>query len=134
MSKVKMRYSKQREIIYKVLKNDTSHPNVDSIYMNVKKVIPDISLGTVYRNLNLLADQKEILRLDIGDGVVHFDARISPHYHLICDECGEIKDLFLDESLISTFIDKVQGECDEQIHNADIIFHGTCQNCLKKKS
>ena len=102
--------------------------------MNVKKVIPDISLGTVYRNLNLLADQKEILRLDIGDGVVHFDARISPHYHLICDECGGIKDLFLDESLISTFIDKVQGECDEQIHNADIIFHGTCQNCLKKKS
>ncbi len=134
MSETKMRYSKQREIIYEVLKNDMSHPSVDSIYMNVKKIIPDISLGTVYRNLNLLANQKKILRLDIGDGVVHFDARITPHYHLICDECGEIKDLFLDESLISVFIDKVQKESDEHIHNIDIVFHGTCQNCLKKKS
>ena len=67
MSETKMRYSKQREIIYEVLKNDMSHPNVDSIYINVKKIIPDISLGTVYRNLNLLANQKKILRLDIGD-------------------------------------------------------------------
>lgn len=134
MSETKMRYSKQREIIYEVLKNDMSHPNVDSIYMNVKKIIPDISLGTVYRNLNLLANQKKILRLDIGDGVVHFDARITPHYHLICNECGEIKDLFLDESLISVFVDKVQKESDEHIHNIDIAFHGTCQNCLKKKS
>ena len=68
MAEPKLRYSKQRETIYDVLKNDETHPNVDTIYMNVRKVIPDISLGTVYRNLNLLADQKRILRLDVGDG------------------------------------------------------------------
>lgn len=58
MSQMKLRYSKQRETIYQVLMEDGSHPNVDTIYTNVKKIIPDISLGTVYRNLNLLADQK----------------------------------------------------------------------------
>ena len=101
MSDTKLRYSKQRETIYEVLREDPSHPNVDTIYMNVRQIIPDISLGTVYRNLNLLADQKRILRLDVGDGAVHFDARLEPHYHMVCDECGSIQDLFLDETLIS---------------------------------
>lgn len=133
MAETKLRYSKQRETIYTVLKEDSTHPNVDRIYMNVRKIIPDISLGTVYRNLNLLADQKRILRLDVGDGVVHFDARIEPHYHLVCDECGSIQDLFLDESLISPLIDKVQDICDDQIHSAEILFHGTCRHCSKKK-
>lgn len=134
MSDTKLRYSKQRETIYEVLREDCSHPNVDSIYVNVRKIIPDISLGTVYRNLNLLADQKRILRLDVGDGTTHFDARIDPHYHMVCDECGSIQDLFLDESLITPLIDKVQDICDDQIHSAEILFHGTCRHCLKKKS
>lgn len=134
MSNTKMRYSRQREIIYEVLKNDMTHPNVDTIYMNVKKIIPDISLGTVYRNLNLLADQNKIHRLDIGDGVIHFDAKIEPHHHLICDDCGTIKDLIIDESYLDFLIEQVQQKCDDHISEADIIFHGTCQDCLKKKS
>lgn len=133
MSDAKLRYSKQRETIYEVLREDFTHPNVDTIYMNVRKIIPDISLGTVYRNLNLLADQKRILRLDVGDGVIHFDARMEPHYHMVCDECGGIHDLFLDETLISPLIDKVEQVCDERIVSADILFHGTCRHCLKEK-
>lgn len=134
MNEAKLRYSKQRETIYEVLKEDLSHPTVDTIYMNVRKLIPDISLGTVYRNLNLLADQKRINRLNVGDGVVHFDAYIEPHYHLVCDQCGSIKDLMLDDALLSPLIDKVQEISKEQIYSADILFHGTCHQCLKKKS
>lgn len=134
MSDTKLRYSKQRETIYEVLREDPTHPNVDTIYMNVRRIIPDISLGTVYRNLNLLADQKRILRLDVGDGAVHFDARIEPHYHMVCDSCGSIHDLFLDETLISPLIDKVQQACDEQITSAEILFHGTCRHCLKEQN
>ena len=133
MAETKFRYSKQRETMFEIFKNDCTHPSVDTIYMNVKKIIPDISLGTVYRNLNLLADQNKIRRLDIGDGVVHFDAFIEPHYHFVCEKCGAIKDLILDESLISLLIEKVQEECKSQIMRADIIFHGTCQECQKKK-
>lgn len=134
MSNPKTRYSKQRETIYEVLVNDCTHPNVDTIYMNVKKIIPDISLGTVYRNLNVLAEQKRIRRLDIGEGAVRFDAKLEPHYHLICNECHDIQDLEIDESLFSPLIDNVQNHCHVLIDRADIIFHGTCNKCLKRKS
>lgn len=132
MPDLKLRYSKQRETIYQVLKEDNSHPNVDTIYMNVKKIIPDISLGTVYRNLNLLADHKQILRLDVGDGVIHYDARIDPHFHFVCDECSQIYDMMIDEDLISSFIDKVAELCHHQITSAEIIFHGVCHHCSQK--
>ena len=52
---------------------------------------------------------------------------------MVCDECGSIQDLFLDETLISPLIDKVQQVCDDQITSAEILFHGTCRHCLKKK-
>lgn len=69
MAKIKTRYSKQRETIYHFLQNDYSHPTVETVYFHIKKTIPDISLGTVYRNLNLLADQKRyvvwILEMDV---------------------------------------------------------------------
>lgn len=134
MSETKMRYSKQRETIYEVLKDDCTHPSVDAIYTKVKKRIPDISLGTVYRNLNLLADNKRINRLDIGDGVIHFDARTDPHLHMVCDECGLIQDIVCHDSTLLELINKVNRHSEHEIHSADIIFHGTCSHCLKKKS
>ncbi len=134
MSETKLRYSKQRETIYEVLKNDYTHPCVDDIYTKVKKLIPDISLGTVYRNLNLLADHKRITRLDVGDGVVHFDARIEPHFHMVCDECGTIQDLVCHHSILEELINKVNKQSEHEIFNADVIFHGICSHCLKQKS
>lgn len=134
MTETKIRYSKQREAIYQVLKQDHTHPNADTIYINVKKEIPDISLGTVYRNLNFLAEQKRIKRLDCGDGVVHFDAIITPHYHMVCDKCGTICDVMLDENIVQSFIDNVYKQTGEHIHGVDLLFHGTCQQCQKKKT
>jgi len=133
VSNTKLRYSKQRETIYQVLKNDCSHPTVDTIYMNVKKLIPDISLGTVYRNLNLLAEQHRILRLDVDDDAVHFDGRSDPHFHFICEQCGSIYDLSLNEATVSLLIDEIQQHSHHKINSADILFHGTCDQCLKKK-
>lgn len=126
------RYSKQRETIYQVLKNDNTHPNVDTIYMHVKQEIPDISLGTVYRNLSLLAEQKRILKLDVGDGVVHYDARMEPHLHFVCEDCGAIEDLFVDESIMRDLISGVQQGSDKKITSVDILFHGKCEECCYK--
>ena len=134
MTELKLRYSKQRETIYEVLKSDDSHPNVDMIYNRVKQIIPDISLGTVYRNLNLLSDQKKIRRLDVGDGTIHFDATTSPHYHMVCDECGSITDIFISDEEILPLFNKVQEATQEHISSADILFHGICKGCLKHKS
>ena len=76
-----MKYSRQREAIKEFLMTRKDHPTADVVYSNVRDVFPNISLGTVYRNLTLLADIGEISRLRLGDGVDHFDADTTPHYH-----------------------------------------------------
>ena len=127
MSETKLRYSKQRETIYDVLKNDCTHPCVDDIYTKVKQLLPDISLGTVYRNLNLLADHHRITRLDIGDGVIRFDARMDSHFHMI-------QDIVCQPAILEELINKVNEQSEHVVESAQILFHGTCLHCLKQKS
>ena len=91
-----LKYSRQRQVIKDFLMTRKDHPTADVVYMNVRQEYPNISLGTVYRNLTLLADMGEILRLRVGDGVDHFDADTSKHYHFICSECGQVIDLKMD--------------------------------------
>ena len=88
-----MNYSRQREEIVHFLKTRKDHPTADVVYENVRKEFPNISLGTVYRNLTLLSDMGELLRLRVGDGMDHFDATTEPHYHFICHGCGRVIDL-----------------------------------------
>ena len=107
---------------------------MDDIYIKVKKLIPDISLGTVYRNLNLLADHKRITRLDVGDGVVHFDTHTEPHFHMVCDECGTIQDIVCQQSTLDELINKVNEQSEHVVESAQILFHGTCLHCLNQKS
>ena len=78
-----LKYSRQREAIKDFLMTRKDHPTADVVYSNVRTEFPNISLGTVYRNLTLLADLGEIARLRVGDGVDHFDADTSPHYHFV---------------------------------------------------
>ena len=89
----KTRYSKQRELIYENLKARCDHPTAEAIYSDLKKDNPGLSLGTVYRNLNFLADAKMIRKLDVGQTIVHFDGDISDHYHFICNECNQVFDI-----------------------------------------
>ena len=128
MSQVKQRYSKQRETILNILRNDFTHPNVDYIFMKVREIIPDISLGTVYRNLNLLADQGDIVRLDVKDGT------IEPHFHMLCKECGSIEDIFVDESIVESFVDLIEEKSNSCIESVDLLFHGTCKKCISKEN
>lgn len=134
MSQSKVRYSKQRETIYEILCNDHSHPTVDTIYTQVKKIIPDISLGTVYRNLNQLAELNRINKLDFGEGALRYDAKLEPHYHFICDSCNHIQDLHIDASVLTPLIDNVQNHCNANVLSCDIVVHGICKKCLKKNS
>jgi len=121
-------YSKQREMIRDFLMTRKDHPTADIIYMNVRKKQPNISLGTVYRNLTLLADIGEIQRLRVGDGVDHFDADTSPHYHFVCTECGSVSDLEMDyaDSLTETAAAHFSGH----IAGHKAYFYGTCKHCM----
>ena len=74
-----LKYSRQREVIKEYLASTKEHPTADTVYLHVRKTFPKISLGTVYRNLNLLADTGEALMITTPDGGVRFDATTTPH-------------------------------------------------------
>ena len=93
-----LKRSRQREMIKSFLMGRKDHPTADVIYSNLKQQDPNLSLGTVYRNLTLLSDMGEILRLRVGDGVDHFDADTSEHYHFVCTECGGVIDLDMEST------------------------------------
>ena len=119
--------SKQRESILKVLQGTKTHPTADWVYEEVRKTIPNISLGTVYRNLTRLSDEKAIVKLGLGTGIEHFDGNPQPHYHVLCTECGAIKDIEaqpLDE--LNAWAAKLfEGE----IYKHSTMFFGKCLEC-----
>lgn len=127
-----LKHSRQRDLIKEFLMTRKDHPTADTVYMNVRKEQPNISLGTVYRNLTLLADIGEIARIRVGDGVDHFDADISPHYHFICSSCGSVIDLEVKDL---GDIDTLAGAgFDGQITGHITYFYGTCGNCTGERA
>jgi Fe2+ or Zn2+ uptake regulation protein len=88
-----IRKTRQRDLILKTLRGTKSHPTADWIYEKVKKEIPNISLGTVYRNLSTLKEMGEILELNYGSKYSRFDGNPQNHYHFVCTECGRVFDV-----------------------------------------
>ena len=125
-----MNYSRQREEIMQFLRTRKDHPTAEVVYENVRMVYPKISLGTVYRNLTLLSDTGEILRLRLGDGVDHFDADTSEHYHVICKGCGGVVDLDMKGRKIP--IDTSILPYDGTITGHIIYFTGICRDCNRE--
>lgn len=125
-----LKYSRQRSAVLHYLRSVTSHPTAELVYQAIRQEFPKISLGTVYRNLNLLADQGEILRLNCGDGVDHYDAVIEPHNHFICRSCGQVLDLPL---ISMEAVDRQAEElCAGHIEGHELYFYGKCNSCLMK--
>ena len=87
--------TRQRRAILDVLKNTDSHPTADEVYRQVRARLPRVSLGTVYRNLEILSENDRILKLELNGEPKRFDARLRPHYHLTCRKCGKVIDLAL---------------------------------------
>ncbi|MBQ8632349.1 MAG: transcriptional repressor, partial [Lachnospiraceae bacterium] len=91
-----VKFSRQRQAIIDYLCSTMEHPTAETVYTTVRINYPTVSLGTVYRNLNLLADEGEILRLTCGDGSDRFDGNPKPHYHFLCNNCGRVLDLVME--------------------------------------
>ncbi len=92
-----MKRSQQREAILKTIRNMKSHPTADEVYVEVKKTMPNISLGTVYRNLELLASMGEIKKLEVAGKKMRFDGGVWPHPHIICIRCGKVADYHIED-------------------------------------
>lgn len=124
-----LKYSRQREAIKEYLASTYSHPTADTVYMHVKKEFPNISLGTVYRNLNLLADLGEALKISTPDGADRFDAHTTPHCHFYCKECGNVIDMEFDMKKLNSMASE---DFDGNIESHTVLFYGTCSVCTNK--
>ena len=127
---MKTRTSQKRDAILNILKHTTTHPTADWVYEQLTECYPDAGIATVYRNLKILLDQGEIIKIDVGDGTDHYDADISEHYHFMCKCCGKIYDIRPGEMSFGN-IPKTVG--DMTIEEMSVVFKGICGKCRVKE-
>ncbi|NLK85845.1 MAG: transcriptional repressor [Aeromonadales bacterium] len=127
---LKRRNTRQRDQIREYLKDRTDHPTAEKLYNELKVKNPKISLGTVYRNLMLLADEGEIQALNVGDAKTHFDPNPEPHVHFFCRKCKCVLDVHLEnyDEFNQLLSRKVTGE----ITRCTVNLEGLCETCLKE--
>lgn len=121
------KHSKKRDAILACLRSTTSHPSADWIYARLKPEIPDLSLGTVYRNLNLFRDEGLIVSIGTVNGLERFDADVSPHMHFACRGCGAVLDAGAAD------VPEALRACAEEVGRVEacrITFSGVCHSCL----
>lgn len=125
-----LNHSRQREAIINFLSTRNDHPTAEVVYDNVRMIYPRISLGTVYRNLNLLAEMGEIKRLRTKDSKDHFDADLSTHYHFICDKCYSVSDIFID--LTRKLTEEAIKQTNADITQHEVFYYGICKDCKRQ--
>lgn len=125
-----LKYSRQRESIQKFLDCHRCHPTAETVYRGIRQEFPNVSLGTVYRNLNLLADRGEILRISVGNGPDRYDGNARPHYHFICTRCGAVLDLDMEPQFQLETLAR-QGFAGT-IASHETHFFGHCPECCNK--
>ena len=123
-----IKYSRQRECIKQFLASRHDHPTAETVYLNVKQDFPNISLGTVYRNLSLLSELGEIQKLSNFGGADHFDGCVTPHCHFMCKKCGAVLDLETED--LNDLAGKAVKNFSGKITECDIRFFGTCPKCM----
>ena len=123
------RYSRQRELIYQCLCSTKEHPTAEMVYAWLKPDNPKLSLGTVYRNLNQLAEAGTIVRMPFP--VERYDADTSPHGHFCCDDCGRVYDLTIPDTL-----GEAKELCEAQgfaFRRETRVFYGVCSDCMGRE-
>ncbi len=122
-------YSRQREAILNVLRATDTHPTAGWIYEKVREIIPNISLGTVYRNLTELSHSGEILSIDVRDGQEHYDGNNAPHLHLRCNGCNSLSDVELIDDPLTAISKKMDFAPESSVY----VIYGKCKNCIKSE-
>ncbi len=119
----------QRQVVFNAVKELKNHPTSEEVYNYIRPNFPSISLGTVYRNLNMLSDLNEIRKISTNDNAVRFDYVIENHYHFQCKKCSCILDVFIPSDDVVR--NDVFNEHDFRVDSCDVLLKGICVNCLK---
>jgi Fur family transcriptional regulator, peroxide stress response regulator len=124
----KPRNTKQLEVIWDAIKDDDSHPTADQVYDKVRGRLPNISLGTVYRNLQKLVSDEKLQVLMLGRSQ-HFDPLVKRHQHFICEKCGQVFDVLVDTE------DEIKParlpHAGFKITSHQLAFYGACKQCSR---
>lgn len=125
-----MRPTRQRSMIMEVLSGTKKHPTAYWIYDKVRKTCPNVSLGTIYRNLNLLKQKGLIRELKYGKNTARYDGNFQPHHHIFCVVCGKLDDIQC--SVHPNLTKRVEQSSGYKIESHQLEFKGICPECLKK--
>ena len=130
LNTLNLRMTRQRRVILEELRNVNTHPSADEIYEMVRKRLPRISLGTVYRNLEVLSESGDIQKLELGCSLRRFDGIPENHYHIRCTRCDRVVDAPVDFSI--DIEQKLKDETNFKIIGHKLEFIGICPACQKK--
>lgn len=124
-------FSRKREAILNALRNTDAHPTAEWVYWRLKPEYPDLSLGTVYRNLGRFQEAGQAVSLGVIGGHERFDGDTSPHAHLVCERCGAVVDVYggLPEPGELERISRLSGCI---VQSASVTFRGICGKCAKE--
>lgn len=127
------RYSKKREAILEAIRSTDIHPSADWVYQTLKPTYPDLSLGTVYRNLAKFKEEGVIHSVGIVNGQERFDGVVSPHTHLVCRSCGGVLDLsdVKPEEILD--LNQIARQHGVRIDRQELVFYGECPKCSQHK-
>lgn len=127
------RYSEKRDAIWRALCATVEHPSAEQIYETVRKQYPEISLGTVYRNLTQFREWGQVKSVGVVNGQERFDANVLPHPHFICHRCGAVIDLHqIPKESISAEL--VMQRYPVSVEYQELVFHGICHTCQEKSN
>jgi len=124
-----MGITRQRQVILQILVDSHAHITADQILEKARLIYPHISKGTVYRNLNLMADEGVIRRVHIPGDPVLYDANVAPHQHMVCTECGSVADV---GEMERADVQRLIGP-DAQAVDYRLVIYAVCKNCAEKR-
>ncbi|MBQ9980872.1 MAG: transcriptional repressor [Oscillospiraceae bacterium] len=126
------KHSKKRDAIYDIICSTKSHPSAEWVYTQVKEIHPDISLGTVYRNIARFKEEGKIITVGVVNGQERIDGDTSDHCHFVCTHCGAVIDAGAPD-VTDTYSQVFKDiGCTPERHN--LVFYGRCHDCTGKRS
>jgi Fe2+ or Zn2+ uptake regulation protein len=118
-----LKVTPQRQLLFRLLHENSTHPTAESLFTSASAHMPGISLRTVYQTLTDLTDMGELTSIDFGSGASHFDPNVAHHHHAVCDVCGAIHDVYVEDAPRLTGLDGFSVE------HSHIVYRGTCAAC-----
>lgn len=127
-----VRRSKKRDAMLRLMRSTNCHPTADWLYQELRTEYPDLSLGTVYRNLNQLCEESLICRVGVVDGQERYDAFTHPHGHFVCSRCGAVLDL-PDNAPARSYVRDLSKQYGFMVESHEFKLRGLCKDCRETK-